>query len=262
MAERESKSILGMRDAIDKQMAALDDTHTLRLGRLEEDEAFFNDHFSLLNVHILFPTLAERRGAIPVLDQRPPRFRRAVMRRYKNFIRRFLYRVGPERTYLGKNVQSMGRMLSLSETFPDARFIHIVRDPLVQLPSALGLVRAVAKGAHGRVRPPEDPYWRMVADMLIEQHLYLLEWERKLGPQRWLTLRYDDLIADPAAALRAVYDHFQIPIPEELAPTIDGANERAGEFRKQRQYSLDDYGISADEVRERLAPVYQAYQLG
>ena len=168
---------------------------------------------------------------------------------------------GPEKTYLCKNVQSAGRMATLTQTFPDARFIHIVRDPLIQLPSALELIRAVTKSAHARVRPPEHPYWRLVAENLIDQHVELLAWERKLPSERWLTLRYPELIRDPAAALRKVYAHFDLPLSAEREQTLDQAQERAGEFRKQRSYSLEPYGITPEHVRERLADVYAAYEL-
>lgn len=259
-AAKQRKAILAARDDINEQMAALDDTHTLRIERLEEDEGFYNDMFALLNVHLLFPNLHKQLGIVQ-LDDRPPRVRRAVMRRYENFIRRFLYLRGPGKTYLMKNVQSAGRMATLEQTFPDARYIHIVRDPVVQIPSALELIRAVARSSHGFVRPPEHPYWRMIADMLIEQHRVLLAWERKLPRSRWLTLRYPELIADPAATLRRIYEHFDLPLTPEREQSLALSNQRAGEFRKQRSYSLDAFGISADEIRERLAEIYEAHGL-
>jgi hypothetical protein len=260
MARKQRGFILAARDQINEQMSALDDTHTLRIDRLEEDEGFFNDQFALVFVHLLFPTVHEKL-AFADLDDRSARVQRVVMRKYRSFVRRFLYLAGPERTYLAKNVHSAGRMACLERTFPDARYIHIVRDPLVQLPSTLELVRAVAKGSHGQVRPPEDPYWRIMADVLLEHQRRLLAWERKIPASRWLTLRYDELIADPAASVRKVYSHFEIPVSEEREREIAAANERAGSFRKHRSYSLEPYGITPDYVREQLAEVYAAYGL-
>jgi hypothetical protein len=252
--------ILNARDNINKMMAQLDDTHTLRIELFEEDESFYNDMFGLLSLHVFFPDLYKRLGIVE-LDERPARVRRVMMRKYKNFIRRFLYLRGPGKTYLMKNVQSAGRLATLDEAFPDARYIHIIRDPIVQIPSALELIRAVAKSSHGRVRPPEHPYWRLMAERLIEHHSKLLTWERKLPASRWLTLRYPELIADPAATLRKVYAHFDLPLSAAGEQTLAVANERAGEFRKQRRYALTDFGLSPAEVRERLADVYEAYGL-
>lgn len=255
-------SFAKIRDQIDAQMSALDATHDLRIGMLEEDEAFFNDNFATNNLHLFFPTLPERLGGVPRLDERPARVQRAVMRRYRNFVRRFLFHRGPDRTFLCKNVALAGRLACFERTFPDARYIHIVRDPVEQVPSAIELVRAVAKTSHGgRVRPAEDPYWKMVAAELIDQHRRLLAWERKLPASRWLTIRYDALIADPGEALRGVYRHFEIPTTPEFEAIVAGASERAQGFRKSREYSLAPYGLTPERVREQLAEVYAAYGL-
>jgi hypothetical protein len=260
MVAKQRGVILKMRDEINKTMSALDETHVVRVDRLEEDEGFFNDMYALTNKHVFFPFLHERIGIVD-LDDRPARAQAAVLRRYKAFLRRFLYLSGPQRTYLGKNVSYPGRLGWLEQGFPDARYIHIVRDPVVQLPSALELIRSVALGSHGRVRPPEHPYWRLMIEALMRQHQQLLAWERKIPPSRWLTLRYEQLIADPAGSLARVYEHFQLPTTPEQQAALNAANERAGEFRKNRRYTLADYGIDPAEVRERLADVYAAYDL-
>jgi omega-hydroxy-beta-dihydromenaquinone-9 sulfotransferase len=257
LAAKQRRFILDARDSINKTMSALDDTHTLRIDRLEEDECLFNDVYGLTNKHVFFPTLHEQIGIVD-LDDRPERSRRAVMRRYHAFLRRFMYLAGPERTYLGKNVSYAGRIGCLEQAYPGARYIHIVRDPVVQLPSALELIRAVALNAHGRVRPPEHPYWRLMADALLEQHRRLLAWERNIGPERWLTLHYRQLIDEPAASVRRVYEHFGLPNTDVALSAVD---ERAGEFRKNRRYTLADYGIAPEYVREQLADVYAAYGL-
>jgi hypothetical protein len=258
LAAKQRGFILRARDNINKMMSALDETHTLRIERLEEDEGFFNDVYGLTNIHMFFPTLAERHGIVE-LDDRTERSRRAVMRRYHAFLRRFMYLAGPERTYLGKNVSYAGRINCLEQAYPGSRYINIVRDPIVQLPSALELIRAVALNAHGRVRPADDPFWRTVmVETLLEQHRRLLKWERKIGPERWLTLRYDQLIRDPTATVRRVYEHFGLPISEEALGAIGGRTE---EFRKNRRYTLADYKIAPEYVREQLAEVYAAYGL-
>jgi len=214
-----------------------------------------------MNLHLWFPTLHQRLGIVQ-LDERPPAMRRAVMRRYRNFIRRFLYLSGGQRTYLCKNVHHAGRLATLTETFPDARFVHIIREPSVQIPSALGLMRALAKNAHQREQPPDDPLWAKVAETLVDNHLRLLSWERKLGPARWLTLRYDELIADPAAGVAKVYDHFGIDLDDARREQLRAdADERAPSFRKKREYGLAEYGLDAERLREQLAEVYAAYDL-
>ncbi|NJK32878.1 MAG: sulfotransferase [Deltaproteobacteria bacterium] len=246
-------------EQIDAKMSSLDETHTLRLARLEEDESFFNDQFVAINVHLLGPSIHERTGGHVVLDDRPAKVRESTMAAYREFIQRFLHSVGPERTYLAKNVYSAGRLASLDAEFPDSRMINILRHPYQQIPSALELIRAVTKGAWGEIPAPADPFWKPMIDAVLDQHRRLLAWERKMPKQRWVTLRYDEVIADPAANVRRVYEHFGIPLAETHSWRLDEAAKDAGEFKKSRKYALEDFGLTKAEVRERLADVFAAY---
>ena len=70
----------------------------------------------------------------------------AKRRRYNDFyrecVRRQLYLNGPHKTHLAKNPLWAGRVASLVEAFPDAKFVVNIRDPRDTIPSLLSLVRA------------------------------------------------------------------------------------------------------------------------
>ncbi len=74
---------------------------------------------------------------------------------------------------------------------PGARFIHLVRDG-----------RDVAVSARKSVFNHFHPYY--VARLWSLQQQLALEMERTLGPEEFMTLRYEDLIADPERAARGV----------------------------------------------------------
>jgi hypothetical protein len=96
-------------------------------------------------------------------------------------------------------------------------------------------------------------------DVVIDQHRRLLAWQRQMPESRWLTLRYDELIADPAAIVRRVYQHFDIPIDAAQDLRLNAAAADAGEFRKHRKYALEDYGVSRAALRDQLADVFEAH---
>ena len=104
----------------------------------------------------------------------------------------------------------------LAAVFPEARFVHLVRDgravanSLVQMPWW--------GGRHGpRFGPLPAPYERewqasgrsftLLAGiewkLLIDAHAAA---ERELGAERWTTLRYEDLLADPRRTLGTMLD--------------------------------------------------------
>ena len=79
--------------------------------------------------------------------------------------------------------------------FPDAQYVNIVRDPRAAVASIREAGRRYGWGAHD-VPGGTDTWERSVraAD----------RWRRRLGADRFIELRYEDLVSDPAAALGPV----------------------------------------------------------
>ncbi|MFJ2833399.1 sulfotransferase family protein [Streptomyces sp. NPDC087263] len=94
----------------------------------------------------------------------------------------------------------MGEMLRL---FPDAQFIHLVRDGRDCAASLLGRPWW-QRGFHEAVAT-----WAQVMDTTRTQ-------ARKLGPDSWHELRFEDLVADPESQLRRVCEY----LGEEYAPEM------------------------------------------
>ena len=75
--------------------------------------------------------------------------------------------------------------------FPDARLLHLVRDP-----------RDVAVSSRDSVFNPSHPYF--VARLWTEQQELAHALAGRLGADTMLRVRYEDLIADPEASVRAI----------------------------------------------------------
>jgi hypothetical protein len=80
--------------------------------------------------------------------------------------------------------------------------------------------------------------------------------------ERFLDLYYDDLVANPIGAVRKVYAHFDMPVPE-------GLKERIGEFLRQNpkdrfgrhHYSLEQFGMNREEELRRFATYRERFRL-
>ena len=79
----------------------------------------------------------------------------------------------------------------LAEGFPEAKFIHILRDP-----RAVVLSRMTAGFGTSRVAP-NIRRWRKAVEMHREH-------ADRLGPDRYLLVRYEDLVTDPRPVLDKV----------------------------------------------------------
>ena len=105
----------------------------------------------------------------------------------------------------------------LAAVFPDARFVHVLRDGRSVANSYLQVrfwqgYRGVPGWTFGDLSVEEQQAWEEAS--YSWPYLAGLEWKRlmaafeaskaEIGPERWLDLRYEDLVAGPAEATRAV----------------------------------------------------------
>jgi hypothetical protein len=104
---------------------------------------------------------------------------------------------------------------TLIAAFPEARFIHLIRDPLVTLASILELQR---EGTEHRLRH----IWR------IARSLRLASQNRELRSDRYLVVRYEELTAKPDAVIEQVRAFLAISPSAMLAtPTTRGQPVRS-----------------------------------
>jgi omega-hydroxy-beta-dihydromenaquinone-9 sulfotransferase len=137
----------------------------------------------------------------------------------------------PGRTLLLKNPPHTGRVKLLLELFPDARFIHIARDPHAVFAST-NHMRSTMVRLQG-LQQVDDAYirTRTVAFYkgMMERYLH----ERTLiPPGRLVELRLEDLEARPLDELRRVYDTLGLMGFEAVQPRLREASEAARSYRK------------------------------
>jgi omega-hydroxy-beta-dihydromenaquinone-9 sulfotransferase len=252
------------------RFAEADPIHRVRHGELEEDTLLFDRHLMCPSSLRFFPR-GEELAPLTALDDQAPAARMAVMEAYYRALQRLLYRTrtpgAPARTYLAKNVHSAGRIGSLLERFPDARFIHIVRSPYAVIPSAVRLFRVSnylgVLAPRRPTMPLEHPCWRVYAELVIDAYARLLRWEREVPRAQWITLRFESLIADPMATVRRIYDHFAIEPTPTATTAIAERAASASQYRSSEGSAprLEDCGLTRAQVHERLRAVFEAYDL-
>lgn len=108
-----------------------------------------------------------------------------------------------------KYVSDIGQLASL---FPESRFVHIIRDGRDTVLSYMDLEwgpSTVVEAAHR---------WRSLVSSGREQG-------RELGAERYLELRYEELVADPEAALRPVCEFIALDFDTAMFDYVDRAEE-------------------------------------
>ena len=77
----------------------------------------------------------------------------------------------------------------------------------------------------------------------------------KHNPAQFYDVDYHELIADPLSTVADVYRHFGLPLTDEARQAMEAshAESQTGARAPKHKYSLADYGLTAEAVKERFA---------
>lgn len=190
------------------------------------------------------------------VDTFPEKRRRRIMAFYKECVRRQIHLNGGDRIHLSKNPTFCGRVESLIETFPDARFVVQVRNPYETIPSLLKLLQVSWRGGNRDEELIRDSL-RVLAEQSFHSYEYPLQVLEARGDVPSTIVEYRDLVADPGATLRKVYDELSLG----ARPVAMGKrrSDPGREHISTHEYSLDEFGLEADEIHRRLAPLFDRF---
>ncbi|MBS1195992.1 MAG: hypothetical protein H6R33_712 [Actinobacteria bacterium] len=173
--------------------------------------------------------------------------------RWERALRAFLGSLGaagPGRPAL-KSPPHTARLGLLAGMFPGALFVHAVRDPYEMIPSFLVAWRRMAASV-----ALQTGWRRDLDDFLLGlgPRLYRRfdEDRSRLGPGRIVDVRYEDLIADPAAELARVYQALGLPHAGRIPPLVDRYLAEVGEYRTNAHEAAPD-------LRRRITPLWEGY---
>lgn len=159
------------------------------------------------------------------------------------------------RTWVLKCPDHVFTLDALRQVYPDAKLIFLHRDPSKVIPSVTRLTEVLRSPFAARVdrrqigrQVMED--WERGAKIMVEA-----DRAHSTPRDRILHLHYTDLVAHPMDAVERIYRHLGRPLHPDTAAKVARyvhRNVRGGYGRNT--YRLSDYGIGADEVRERFRP--------
>lgn len=178
---------------------------------------------------------------------------RTWKRTFLSFLKQVTFR-NPRRLVL-KSPPHTARIAILKEMFPDALFIHIMRDPYVVFPSTVNLWRALYR-THGLQKPTFAGLEEHVLSTFTHMHQKLEEGKKLLDPGQFYELKYEDLVRDPAHELAKLYDHFQLGGFPKVLPRLR-EYLAANDGYETNRYQLTPQ--QRDEISRRWGTVIQRY---
>jgi hypothetical protein len=166
----------------------------------------------------------------------------------------------PDRRWLLKNPGHIAQMECLLAVFPDALIVQTHRDPVKAIPSlcsTLYMARRMYEGDATRpelIGPREIRYWSRAVGRT--------ERIRAVSADQFFDVDHRRFHADPLGTVRAIYDRFGLTLGatalERMQRWIAASPTRR---YGQHQYVLEDYGITATQVRAAFADYIDRYRL-
>jgi hypothetical protein len=192
------------------------------------------------------------------VDEWPERKRRNHLRQYHEAVRRHLYANGANKVHLSKNPTFSGRIESLIEEFPDARFVVLVRNPLEAIPSLLHLLQTAWKAAGW-----SEVRFRAALDALARQSVhtyrYPLEVLGRHPATRHAIVDYRDLVAHPRKMVEEVYAQLGLEMTPSFAGVLQRQDEKARRHETSYTYTLEEFGLDATQIRRDLADLFERF---
>jgi hypothetical protein len=151
------------------------------------------------------------------LEGVPPRALEKWKAVFLRFLKQLTYK-NPKRLVL-KSPPHSCRIKVLREMFPDAKFVHIVRDPHVVFPSTLNLWKSLSR-THGLQTPNFDWAEEYVFTTFNRVYAKLEEGKREVPPTHFYELRYEELVRDPMAEMQKIYEQLQLGDFDAMRPRL------------------------------------------
>ncbi len=164
------------------------------------------------------------------------------------------------RVWLLKYPVHMGNLRTVLQVYPDARFVQTHRDPTKVIPSVCSLVagwQAMAEEDFDRI---ELGRWQL--ELWSSRLNDGVAVRRELDDGRFFDLHFDDVQSDPVAAVRRMYEHFDISMSEE-------GEERMRAWRQENppgkygrhEYTAADFGLDDRVMLDAFAPYLEHFDV-
>ena len=232
------------------------DNVTVGVDRPQEDE------FALMNLGLGSPTITmawPRHGPQDMAYLTLSDLDAETRKRWENgflwFLRRLSFR--QRKRLVLKSPAHTARIDTLVKLCPNARFVHISRNPLSVVPSSMKLWKAL-NSVQGLHNPAQDDPWleEFVFDM-FGQVFSSYEAQHGQIPEGHLTeISFEDLVADPKAVLRQIYGDLDLGPFERAEPGVDSYLASARDYQANIHSLPDDTRV---KIEDRCAPYMKRF---
>jgi hypothetical protein len=235
-----------------------DKIHRLMLRAPEEDEYLFIHNMSTLKIWSFAAMEDEADPYIYFDHQISFDDQSRILDYYESCLQRhYFYHGQYEKNYLSKNPNFSPAIGSLLDKFPDARFIYLTRNPLEAVPSHISLKEREWQ----MLGSPLEKYACKEFILKSSEHWYnySLNKLRELPENQSAIVKFEDLVSNAERTVHDIYAKFEFPISSAFQEILEAETIRAREYQSKHNYSIEEMGLSVEEIQDRFQDVMVAF---
>ena len=160
-----------------------------------------------------------------------------------------------DKTWLLKSPAYSGLELVILETFPEARFVVTHRSPLKTLPSLYKFKQSLLKAFTGTESNSDHSFETESIFNGVEHALSI----RRSHPELpLLDVTYEEVTGSFQTAIEKIYEHAGLQLsPAARQRMLRWESENAIHKYGEYKYSLEEFGLSEELIRNRMAPYFE-----
>ena len=169
---------------------------------------------------------------------------------FVHFIKKVQWR--SQRPLVLKSPQHTARIRLLLELFPDARFVHIHRDPFRVFQSTRRLLPIMFRW-HGLQRPNRVDVDNWVLNQYYEMYEAFFEQKDLIPAGRFYEIGFEQLEGDPIGEVQKLYQALDLPNFSVVEPKLRQYVQSLADYRKN---SFSEIPI---ELKQRIASKWRVF---
>ena len=165
----------------------------------------------------------------------------------------------PGKRLVLKSPEHTGGLAALLQAVPEAQLVQTYRDPATSyasLNSLTATTQVIASKRRDPLRMAETNLQFFAGEMV--RNIVA----RAANPRRVYDVFYDDLITDPKGTVEGIYRHYALSVSDAYRMELSAyINDNPRAKYGVHHYTPGDFGVSAEQVHERLAPYREHFNL-
>ena len=210
--------------------------HFHQLGSHEEHGIFFEErfyHHYFVFRRFPFPKLLSK---VTNFYHIPAKNRQRILSVYKNVVQKAFYYRGSNEIWLTKENESVEVYESMSEMFPDARYICIVREHKDFLDSYLTMSIACTEVKHGIDPKAIEGWYEANLKFREEECRKMIQFCDKIkNTNNLVFITFKQFTGDIPATMKYIYNQLDLPMKDEYMDLLNDLKQKQG--KRQRGYN-------------------------